>query len=849
MISRTSLRLALPFLLLIATLCAAVGFLVRSARMAAGLTGAGQEVSVRRQAGDSLVASLLTASALGENATLRFADDRAIRRYDRATARVDSALERMQRLTPDSVQQLRLDTLKTLVSLRREGVVRLIAALRTEGRRGTSLEQRIHDLRSGDKAVRVATTVPTAVVKEGEQVVISRRRKGFFRRLGDAFRGAKDDTLHVRTTHTERTADTAQAHVNVSGSLADILSDVDRDLDRQTSASTRRIARHSDRLRAADLALTARLTALLASYGQAERRLLAEATAADLNLRQRGARRMGALALLATLIATGLFIRILRDMRREAQYRRELEEANRRTEALMKRREQLLLTISHDIKAPVHAILGYLALIPPDEGGSDRQTKLAAVRASAAHLQALVTALLDYHKLEAGELHPALAPTDLHALLREVTAGFLPQAEGKGLKLSLNDDLPSEGGCYVTDAFRLRQILDNLVSNAVKYTRQGNVTLKATATDGRLVLSVSDTGCGLSPEDCQRVFAPFTRVKGSEGQEGSGLGLSITRQLARLLGGDLSLESMPGKGSTFTLTLPASVATTPPTALGKAPEAPTADEGRQASAPAEGRPTPSPSLNFTPHCIALLDDDALQLQLTVAMLRNVLPPGVSLLPHTTPDAIFATLTSPATPRPDLVMTDIEMPAVTGFDVLRRLRAIPGLDQLPVVAMTAHSLLPPAHFTERGFSSVVFKPFTQNDLRQLFPHPSDVMACDQSSTPAAPVTSVTTRSFNALLAFAAGDAEAEGQIMQQFVTDCRDRLSALRTAEQAHDKAALCQLAHKLLPVFTLIGSPAVETLRDLESRRSETGWSDTDAEACSKVIEAVAEALKAAQAR
>lgn len=891
------LRLALPFLLLIATLCAAVGFLVRSARMAAGLTGAGEAVSLRRQAGDSLVSALLTASAQGESATLRFADDAALARYLRATARVDSALQHMLGLTPDSVQRQRLDTLRGLVSLRREGVVRLIAALREESRRGTSLESRISALRSGDKAVNVAATVPTAVVKEGEQVVISRRRKGFFRRLGDAFRGAKDDTIHVRTTHTEQSADTARTHVNVSGSLADILSDVDRDLDRRTSASGRRIARHSDRLRTADLTLTTRLTALLAAYGRAERRQLEEATAADLAMRRSGARRMGALALVATLIATGFFVRILRDIRREARYRRELEEANERTEALMERREQLLLTISHDIKAPVHAILGYLALIPPDEGGSDRRTKLAAIRTSAAHLQALVTALLDYHKLEAGELHPTLAPTDLHRLLEEVITTFIPQATEKGLKLTAEDTLPADYGHYVTDAFRLRQVLDNLVSNAVKYTRRGSVTLTASVRDECLQLRVSDTGCGLSEADRRRVFEPFTRVKGSEGQEGSGLGLSITRRLAELLGGTLSLESRLGEGSAFTLSLPArswqataegEPVTDEENEQGSGERGETADDsqaevlqaeaggtgagGTEAGGSEAGKAATSPSaappaLPFTPTCIALIDDDPLQLQLTVAMLRNVLPAGMVLLPHTTPDALFETLTDTAQARPDLVMTDIEMPALTGFDVLRRLRTIPGCEALPVVAMTAHSLLPPTHFTEQGFASVVFKPFTQNDLRLLFPQtekkadtgrtqttpapPGALQGAAPATAPAAvpSASTATALSFAPLLVFAAGDAAAEGQIMEQFRTDCRTRLTALRTAAEGHDKTALCQLAHKLLPVFTMIGSPAVPTLRDLEARRSETQWTAADAEACRTVNEALEAALKAAANR
>lgn len=829
-----SLKIAAGFLLLTATLCAAVGFVIHSARMVSDITEADRRIAAQRRASDSLLTALLVTSAESDNAGLAYQDPAYLSRYRLTVGAADSAVLRLRRLTPDSIQRVRLDSIRLLLGLKYESVARLTEILWNEERRRSPLKHRIRSLRSGDNPIQVEAPVQSAVVEHGEQVVIRQRRKGFFKRLGDAFRkGGKEDTLVVRTTTREHSGDTTRTPVNISDTLADILTTLHQDLSTVAAAGNRRVANSSSDLKAYNRLLTERIVALMADFGRSQASLVREATAHDQAQRRSGAYRMATMAVVAALLSLLLLIRILRDMRRAERYRRALEAAQATTEALMKRREQLLLTISHDIKAPVNTILGYLSLIPENEDPA-RHTRLSAIRASARHLLDLVTSLLDYHKLEAGEIQPTLAPTDVVMLMNEITEAYRPMADEKGLTLSFSD----EGGTSLsprwclTDAQRLRQIIDNLVSNALKYTRTGGITLTLKAETEALRIDVTDTGCGLSPADRDRVFAPFTRAKGSEGQEGTGLGLSLTRRLAKLLGGTLTLESELGRGSTFTLHLPARSVTPPEAAAIET-------HGKEA-----------------PRRVTVLDDDALQLQLTVAMLRNVLPPDAVITSFGTPDALIDHLAHEE--HPDTVLTDIEMPSLTGFDVLRRIRLIPGCETLPVVAMTSHSLLPPAHFTGQGFEAALFKPFTQNDLRQLpgwgdapLPAAPDAMETPASKTGAHPAQTGTPADeghpFAPLLSFAMGDTAAERDILTNFARDCRAHREQLSAALQAHDMAALTALAHKMLPTFTLLNAPIVPTLRTLEAARGRAEWSASDTAGCRRVLGRLDDTLNALQ--
>jgi signal transduction histidine kinase/DNA-binding response OmpR family regulator len=241
---------------------------------------------------------------------------------------------------------------------------------------------------------------------------------------------------------------------------------------------------------------------------------------------------------------------------RTRQQARALEEQAAALEKAMTERSRFFASMSHELRTPLNAILGYGELLQEGVYGDLSPTQantLDRVVRSARHLLELVNDVLDISKMEAGKLEMFPEPTDLALLLREVSGTVELQAKAKQLELQIRAGTPVH---VVTDPGRVRQIVLNLLSNAVKFTDQGTVRVTVSSVGRWAEVRVEDTGPGIAPADHDRVFQEFEQTGGSAGRGGTGLGLPISRRLAGLLGGSLSLESRPGEGSAFTLRLP-----------------------------------------------------------------------------------------------------------------------------------------------------------------------------------------------------------------------------------------------------------------------------------------------------
>lgn len=807
-------QLLMAFLLLSATLGAAIWCVIKSTHTLRNVTLTEQQIHRQRRATNKLLTELLNASNQAEVATLQYADNEETERYLTTAKVVDKAIRQLSAEVTDSTQHCRIDSLQVLFWLSRDGTINLINTLRKENKRGDNLQKQIDRLHNEQRLLKVNVDMP--VIEQGERVVIERRKRGFFRRLGDAFKRAKDDTISSHVTQHERVVDTTQATVNIADTMANLLANVHHHLQRDDQLQTKRVYRKSDELRAASALLSARMTSLIDNFTLEQQRIISEVVSNERQERSRAALVLSTMALLSVIISAALLIWLYRNIRRANHYRTALEEEKLHTEQLMERREQLLLTISHDIKAPINSIIGYLRLLPQDE--VQHRNELRAIEASSQHLLQLVMSLLDYHKLEAGGITLHKETTNVYQLLRTSFDAFRPIAMNKRLELTFTNDLPHDLSIH-TDAFRLRQVVDNLLSNAIKYTAEGRVTLTARRkgeSQGDLYISIEDTGCGLSPTDIDRIFLPFIRVKGSEGQEGTGLGLSITQQLVRLLGGTLHVTSHLHQGSNFTLCLPCAFS-------------------KQEQQEESHEPSLTPPVNTS---VAIIDDDILQLQLTEAMLHNVLPQGSEIVSFTQPDALFKWLSEGH--HPTLLLTDIEMPSLTGYELLHLLRQHEATSQAPVVAMTSHLFVPISDFKQHGFTSVLFKPFTQNDLARLFqPEAKNDTPSDLDATSIIPSSQL-----SPLIAFAEGDERAEEAILQQFKKDCEQHLALLQGAARQHDRATLCKVAHKMLPTFTLISSPIVPTLQRLDAQRDNLHWNEDDEPQAESIINELTQLLQ-----
>lgn len=253
----------------------------------------------------------------------------------------------------------------------------------------------------------------------------------------------------------------------------------------------------------------------------------------------------------------------IRDVTERKAFEQRLRELNVELESANRAKDQFLASMSHELRTPLNAILGFTGTLLMKLPGSlteEQERQLQIVRSSATHLLSLINDILDLAKIESGKRELTLEPVSVEAAVADVTAALAASAAQKRLEFSGN--VAQEAGTVVTDRRALHQILLNLVDNAIKYTEKGSVRIDASVlhTNGRsmLAISVADTGVGIKSEDLGRLFQPFEQLDPTTTRRfaGTGLGLYLSRSLALLLGGDLSVVSEAGAGSTFTLTLP-----------------------------------------------------------------------------------------------------------------------------------------------------------------------------------------------------------------------------------------------------------------------------------------------------
>lgn len=372
-----------------------------------------------------------------------------------------------------------------------------------------------------------------------------------------------------------------------------------------------------------------------------------------------------------------------RDVTERVELELLLTRARRHAENAARAKSEFLANMSHEIRTPMNGVLGFAELMLQGELEADQRRFAELIVQSGRSMMMLLNDVLDLSKIESGQFAIDRAPVDLEASLAECAALHRPAAARKGLALTLEcEDGEGEGSPWVlTDGLRLRQILLNLIGNAVKFTEAGHIRVTYRITRQEVRVSVADSGIGISPLQLETIFHPFTQGEASTARRfgGTGLGLSISRQLAVLLGGRIEVESTPGEGSRFTLVLPAAFA--PPVA-----EA-TALPADHAAAPLLTDPPPAP---LAPARILLAEDHDINRELVTEMLTRC---GQEVdVAHDGNEAIAMVIDSIMRGRPyDLVLMDVQMPDCDGLSATRAIRAEgigPGL--LPVIALTANA---------------------------------------------------------------------------------------------------------------------------------------------------------------
>jgi len=380
-----------------------------------------------------------------------------------------------------------------------------------------------------------------------------------------------------------------------------------------------------------------------------------------------------------------------------AEQTTELRIAKDNAEAANRAKSSFLANMNHELRTPLTAILGFSRLLGRRQLPRDVQEDLRVIQDNGKHLLMLINQVLDLAKIESGRTTLNEVPTDLHQLLDDLDRTFAVQAEDKGVQFVLERS-PDVPALIHIDQLRLREVLTNLLENALKFTKQGRVSLCVTAicnaseTGRRLAFEVCDTGPGISAEELRTVFEAFVQSKtGRESRQGSGLGLTISSSYVKLMGGDLRLESEVGRGTTAHFDIPAPVATS----------APTLEARRTVALISPGQRA---------YRILVADDGWAMRHL---VLRLLAPLGFEV--QEARDGGEAVQIWKEW-HPHLICMDLRMPVMDGFEATRRIKAEPDGKSTVIIAVTASSVEDPrAAAREAGCDGFLRKPFDEGEL--------------------------------------------------------------------------------------------------------------------------------------
>ncbi|MCM1484412.1 MAG: ATP-binding protein [Muribaculaceae bacterium] len=717
----------------------------------------------RRLERSGLVTRRLLAEALRTEAAAQIAISgtaEALDAYEDAYRSFVAGVDSLKSMYPDSsLMHNDLDSI-LVISDKKHEIVRQLALASNSNDYFADFQRTINELVAARDSLASNTTV-REILKEEREITVRHQEKNFFKRLGKVFSPGTPDTAlissRIQVAHTDTT----------NSSIADGLSEEIRMANNKASNSRLVQARSTQnnirRLHSMNTALSARINLLLTRVQNAE---IEHASLIQESI----ARSTHELLLIICIIATMAIIfaaifytMVRRDVRKAAEYRRSIEESNEQITRLMNERESMLLTITHDLKSPAASVKGYAKALSHTALDDYQRMCAHSVYRSADRLLTLAGSLLDYHRIEAGEAVTIASDFIPALLLRDIYNTFAPLAAEKGLTLTLDTDTSCSTPVNA-DADRILAIIDNLTGNAIKYTASGTVSISAHVENGMLTVSVADTGCGISPLDQARIFNRFTRTEECMGIEGSGIGLSIVSAMARLIGADITLQSQPGKGSTFTLSVKVD-----------APTESFSPEGFEADTIKE-LPVVTNGLN-----ILIVDDDALQRRLVRMALDRI---GASIITIEAANATDA-MQKASSSRPDIVITDIQMPHISGVELCRDLKEL--YPDLLVIALSAAGTELTGIDTDI-FDAVLSKPLDEHDLAVIL---SDV--CQPQEVP----------DLSSFLEYAGGDTDTEFEILETLRIECRQYIAQLKEANASADTQAIRSVAHRLTPILKM----------------------------------------------
>ena len=738
MVIPLQLKVFVGFALVLAVTCSLAAVLLYERRKVKEIEREMDDMHTIYEASNDVHGKIVALVLAGEDAV--FWKDGDYAAYRRLRLGVDSFLVSVKPLCRERVSPMQVDTLRCLLEEKEKHLRSVMLAARRKETFDADVTARLPAI--AERSVRVRT--------------VRKKKKG----LAGLFGGKKTVQVVERSTDLRRLGDDMAVKL--------------REHSKYLEACADSMKGHNAELNTALNSLVARIDGQVAASLAEKERRTRDVQAFSYKL-------SASISILALVLLVALFAFIRRDIRRERKTKERLQGIIRENNELLEMRKNIILTVSHDIRWPLGNIANCAELASATSAKKKRDGYLSDISRSCAHALRLANRLLDVYKtFEPNEsLNETLFRLD--AFLDGISDDFRRKANAKALMFEYECE-----GCSVTvkgDADKLEQVMDNILSNAVKFTNAGIVGFKAVYGGGNLVVEISDTGIGMDEETLERVFRPFERAAQDVNSEGFGLGLAITKGLMNALGGSLDVESELGKGSVFRLKLPL-------------PET----DGNVAAVE-----IPTATSSVLPKRVLVVDDDCILLKVIEDMLgRN----GVEC---TTCRNAREAVEALGKADYDLVLTDVQMPDTDGFGTAN----IGCSRTVPVAVMTARGDGDSGVYLQAGFCGCLHKPFSMKRLTAF------LSSC-VSSEKRRPKFN-----FEGLLEHTGDRRHMQEVLLRQSEADKADIEKALAVP----DREVLRAVTHRMLSAWSFLGAESLiegfrkvilDTGADDESIRNET---------------------------
>ena len=644
-------------------------------------------------------------------------------RYHALRLHTDSLLQALKPHCRDYVRPAQIDTLRTLLAEKEAHLLHLTEILARQDAADSLLVNHLPEV------ARRATRVRT----------IEQKKKG----IAGAFGGKKTVQVLPSAKELHLFSDSLIAIQQRQAVEMDAYADSLRNRNRALNRELNRLVSDLD-------------TQAQTAFGHREQKI-AEAQAFSL--------RLFTITISAAIVLLFLsYLAIHREMKRNAHEKRqreklidELQESDKKNKRLITLRRNLIQNVTHELRTPLTAISGNAELLLNDTEPDNRMRHAQTIHDAAGRMAGMINSLLVYFRLDSGKEKPNVKPFKSCSIAETLKTEFEPLAESKQLTFTVDNRVDE---IISGDKDRIISIGSNLLSNAIKFTKSGTITLNTDYKDGMFMLSVSDTGTGMTKEQQQRIFTPFERLGNAVTEDGFGLGLAIVSDTVKLLKGNIRVESEPGKGSRFTVSLP----------LPKAEEAVMSEKKQESHVPLSG------------YHILAIDNDVLLLNMLHDMyMQN----GMECDTCQSVDELTDMM---RTKDYDLLITDLKMPEVNGYEVLELLRTseIGNSQTIPVVAATAAGYVEEEELKAKGFVAVLSKPYSIDELLAV------TERCIKRNR--------TNRiDLSPLLAF--GDKR---RTLEKLATTTQTDMDEVRKAAEAKDMEALDNWVHHLRSSWMLI---------------------------------------------